>query len=710
MTAEAAGIRRSPASSGIAAATGWIAHRLTTERDRWPLWMPVAMGAGVALYFALPLEPSGWTGPLILLALLPTPFLGLFRDRMAARGILIVMILAALGFSAAQWRTARIAAPMLMEETGFADVTGRVVSMDRMPDGVRVVLGDLSIEDLPPEETPDLVRVRLRSDETILSVGDRIGLLAVLLDPSGPASPGAYDFRRHAFFEGIGGIGYGVSHVEILEEGGDPPALPVETLRQAIGDRVAAILEGETAAIAIALMNGERGAISDETNQAMRDSGLAHLLSISGLHVSLITALVFGAVRGGLAAIEPLALRRPIKKWAAFAALLGALAYTVLVGAPVPTQRAFLMTAIVMLAIMVDRNPFSMRLIACAAMAVLLWAPDSMMGASFQMSFGAVVALIACYEASSDRIAAFRRNGGRHRVVLLYLASVALTTLVATLATSPFGIFHFQRISTYGLVANLVVVPLTSIWIMPLILVAYLLMPFGLEALALVPMGWGIDAMLRVAALIASWPGSAFTIPVMPFAGLLLIVFGGLWLCLWRGRWRLWGAGLFLAGLMTPLLPTDRPDILVNEDARLIAVRDHDGALTLSSGRADSFTRDMWLRRNGQEEFATWPKAGANADGSLSCDPRGCLYRPAQGPPVAIAFGPEALMEDCGRVDIIIAATPIPYDCPAAHMVGRFDVWRTGPHAVTIRPDGRVDIESAADWVGDRPWALRRGQ
>ena len=270
--------------------------------------------------------------------------------------------------------------------------------------------------------------------------------------------------------------------------------------------------------------------------EAMRASGLAHLLAISGLHIGLVTGVLFFAIRGILAALEPIALRFAIKKWAALGALLGAFAYLLVTGATVPTQRAFLMAAMVLSAIMLDRTAISMRLVAWAALIVLLIAPESLLGASFQMSFAAVIALVAGYEAVRVPFGRWRAHGGWWRLPLIYLLGVGLTTIIAGSATTPFVIFHFNRFSAFGLAANLLAVPVTALWIMPWATVAYILMPLGLEGVALAPMGWGIEAVIAIAREVAGWPGSVTLVPAMPVSGIALVAAGGLWLCLWRRR------------------------------------------------------------------------------------------------------------------------------------------------------------------------------
>jgi competence protein ComEC len=462
-------------------------------------------------------------------------------------------------------------------------------------------------------------------------------------------------------------------------------------------------------ALAAALMTGERGAIPESVIQAMRDSGLAHLLAISGLHMGLVAGLLFFALRALMALVPALALRQPIKKWAAAVAVCGAFAYLCLVGAPVPTQRAFLMVSIVLLAVILDRSALSLRLVAWAAFAVLLIAPESLLSASFQMSFAAVTALVAGYEALGARGRRAVAEHGPAARLALYLGGVALTSVIAIAATAPFAVYHFNRLAWYGLAANLVAVPLTGFWIMPWALLAFALLPFGLEALALTPMGWGLGAVIAVAETIAGLPGAVQPVRALPAAGLLLVVAGGLWLCLWWRPWRLAGPVLILAGLSGAALVTP-PDLLASGDGRLLAVRGADGALWLSSVRRARFTAETWLRRAGLAEAEAWPRdATAAAGGALSCDPLGCIYR-AKGQVVALALDGRALDEDCRNATVLISLEPLSRRaCPGPRvLIDRFDLWRGGSHALWLSPAGpRVETVAAAR--GRRPWVRRRG-
>lgn len=690
--------------------TKYMADTLLVERERWPLWLPVALGSGIALYFSLSVEPPFWLGWAAVVCCMAASLWGCRRAVILLPAIFAATL--SLGFSAAQLRTMIAAAPVLEKSAGVIRVKGEVFDVEPLPRGQRVTLDHVTLDRDGP--APRRIRLRLTGKGQELRPGQRVALRAVLTPPPQPAAPGAFDFARQAWFDGLGAVGYGVGRVDLLDRGEEEGAgrrlgLWLAALRHDMTLRIVAGIGDGAGGVAAALMSGQQTAIDTTVIENYRISGLAHLLSISGLHMSLTAGLVFFAMRGALALIPPVALRYPIKKWTAAVALLATFAYMLIAGSPVPAQRSFLMTAIVLLAIMVDRTALSMRTIAWAAVAVLLWQPDALIGASFQMSFAAVLALIAAYEGMGRRIMAWRREGGWMRAGLVYVGGVAFTTLIAGTATSFYGLYHFNRFATWSLAANLMAVPLTSFWIMPWAVVAFLLMPFGLEQWALTPLGWGVALCNDIAAWVASWPGATLSVPAMPVGGLLIFTFGGLWLCLWREKWRWWGlAPMALALACIPLSPP--PDVLVSSDAALMAVRGPDGALILSTPQRRSLALQSWMRRDGDDDLkpALFFDQAAEMPGSpLSCDAQGCLYRHGARV-VALVRDPSALAEDCRNADAVIAPMPVRRAC-ASVTIDRFSVWREGAHALWLEPGG-IRVQSVADWQGDRPWSGRRGR
>ena len=660
------------------------------------LWLPVGIGTGVALYFGLPVEPGGLTIAAILAG--AAVLSGVCWRSRPKRAVVMAGLAITLGFAAADLRTTLVAAPVLAKRTAPVILEATVLRVEARARGGRLTLSALDLRDGTVAVMPERIRVTIRSG-ALPTPGARVRLRAILMPPPGPVAPGAFDFARQSWFRGIGAVGFALGPVDILEATHSGAAIWLSAVRTRLAARIRDARPGPSGAIAAALMTGERGAIRAADLDAMRDAGLAHLLAISGLHVGLIAGLVFFAVRLFLVALPTVALRYPIKKWSALAALLAAFAYLWLTGATVPTQRAFMMTAIVLGAVMVDRRAISMRLVAVAATAVLLVRPESLLGASFQMSFAAVVALIAAYEAAGARFAEGRRRASWPKRATLYLAGVVFTTIIAGLATMPFAGFHFNRIAVYGLVANAAAVPATALWIMPSALVAYLLAPFGLEHWGLVPMVWGIDVVRWIAHTVSSWRGAALMIPSAPLWGLVLVVAGGLWLCLTRRRRRYIGIMAILAGLSAPL-SVDPPMILADGQGRYVAVRLERGYTISRTAR--SFTAKMWLRRAGQDRAPPWPQPGQTGGaGQMRCAATGCRLETAVGP-VLISDDPVAIAQHCDEVVLVVSREPVRHRCDA-RVVDRFDVWRHGAHAIWLGNEG-VTVKTAHQSRGARPW------
>jgi competence protein ComEC len=478
----------------------------------------------------------------------------------------------------------------------------------------------------------------------------------------------------------------------------------VSRFRRSVSDRILAAMSPRAGPIAAAFLTGERGLISEEDNEAMRDSSLAHLLSISGLHMALAGFGFFAALRLLLALTSTLSLNYPVKKWAAAGALVASAFYLLLSGASLPTQRSFVMIAVALIAIIFDRSALSMRTVAIAAAVVLVLTPEAWMDPSFQMSFAAVAALIAAYEWWATRRIADVEPPGIFRRAARMVAAAAATSLIAGLATAPFAAYHFNRFSDYGVPANVMVMPLVSFAIMPAGVLALLLMPFGLEAIPLAVMGEGIEAMLAVAHWVSSWPGATQAVGAMRIESLALITAGGLWMAVWQASWRLLGIGLVAAGMATAALTT-QPDVLIAADGDNVAIRGSDGQLHLLSSRRGRFDAEIWLRRDGdQREFAD---IRADHPMGFVCDATGCRAHVGGDPArsVLALWSIEALAEDCATTPIVIDLTRGWHPpCTAAKLfVNRSRLQREG--AIAARFEGNaVTWTSVARERGDRPW------
>jgi len=671
------------------------------------LWLPVGFGLGIALYFALPFEPSFWTMPLHLLPALIMVML-VWRQGSSDRafglatltsGLICLMFL---GFGAAQWRTVQVDAPTI-ERRGAYQFEGEVLLVEARVKGDRLVLGDLMIDDLPTEATPAKLRFSRRQAEPPLAPGDRIRVRAMLMPPSPPSEPYGFDFSRKAFFERLGAVGYSLGEVIVVERSDRWSfGQTLATFRQRLAEHIADIIPGEAGAVATALLTGLRGAIPDHVWADMQAAGMAHLLAISGLHLGLVAGTTFFSARILMALIPPVALRWPTKKLAAVIALIVAFIYLLLTGATVPTQRAFIMTALMLLAVMVDRNPFSMRLVAFAAFAVLLTQPESLIGASFQMSFAAVIALIAVYETGIGR--APPGAGGLDWRLLMYVAGVILTTIIASLATAPLAIHHFGRLPTFSILANVVAVPLTAFWIMPAGLLGMVLLPLGLAGWCFTLMGLGIELMLATAAWTADIPGAVLPVARPPSATLVLVLLGGLWLALWRTGWRRLGLVPIILGIMLAAIHR-QPDMLIEKRGMVMAVRLDDGRLALSPWKKDSWVTGGWLRGAGQAEAAPWPDDDQLGTPAFRCDPLGCIYR-RHGLQVALSRTADALPDDCSRNDLVISYPRIEVCADGTPLIGPNALRASGGLALWLGPEG-FRQKTVREVRGDRPWTAR---
>ncbi len=697
-----------------------IERELAAQKDQLFLWAPLAFGCGIAAYFSLKAEPSLTGGAVTAAVALGLLMITGIRRRRAydckisyALWLLtLFMFLSAAGFLSAQTRTAFLHTVMLEKPLGPVIVEGTVVDINALEEsrGAQIVLKDLTIERLSAEATPQRVRLKIRTQGAVFpGSGERIRVLARLTPPPPPAAPHAFDFQRYAWFMRIGAFGFAYKTPEILAAA---PTQGVrfherlESLRQAIRIRMERHIAHPEAAIALSLVAEERGGISESDWQAMRAAGLAHMLSISGLHISLVAGIIFFCTRFLMAAIPPLALRHPIKKYAAFAAFAAALGYTLLAGASVPAVRSLIMTGVVLLAVVMDRVAISPRLVAAAALLILICEPEALTSASFQMSFAAVAALVIAYDDLRPYLSRLYSDAGLLRRGFLYGLGICLTSVIATLATAPFSAYHFQNLALYGLIGNLLTMPVMSFIVMPAAVLSCFLMPLGLESWPLTVMGAGVGLIRDIAYGVQTLPHSLIAIPAWPPAALALFVISGLMMLLLRGQMR-WLFILPLAAAFLSVSLYRQPDILVSSDAGLIALKDESGNYMLSSRRHGKFESENWLRRNGQEEIKgeakaqKWPAEGTVMPG-MNCGEEGC--RLSRGDrKIAFSFLPAAQREDCRWADILIARDPVRVrNCRAVLVIDRFSVWRNGVYAVWF--DGRY--ETVQGVRGDRPWTI----
>lgn len=534
---------------------------LAQETSRISHWFPVAISVGILSYFALDTEPTfSLTISLFLITFL---FWLVIRKYYSNLFILCLpyVWLACFGFLWTQVTIHNLVVIMLKHPLKSLEIKGQILDIcDPIIRNNTKKQLIIKIDETQPLPFRGLVRLTLLSDNNSLNPGDHIKGQVDLYPILYPPSPLSFDFRRYNFLQKIAASGR-IDNIEVIKN----DETHLNTYRYQLTLKFYQLLEHPYGAIAAALVTGDRSNISKEIRQNFVDSGIAHVLAISGLHLGLIAGIVFFLLRFCLALIPPITNRFLTKKLACIFTIPITFLYLAISGFGIPAQRAFIMTSIAMAGIFFDRSPLSMRSIVVAALVILVIIPQSLLSASFQLSFAAVVALIAFYEKFSSFYYRKRTEAAptsKYLKTLWYLGcgvlSVTLTTLVATLATTPFTIALFQRFTLQGILGNVLVIPLVSFWIMPCALLAVSSLIFGGFDCCFWLWKQGIALMVKIAIWVSSLPGAAITVPTPHPLFILLITFGGLWLCLWHKAWRWWGivpmviGTLFYFGIIIP--------------------------------------------------------------------------------------------------------------------------------------------------------------
>src|SRR6202158_131209 len=640
----------------------WI--RAEAGAGRLLPWGPVAFGTGIAFYFTADQEPVAWVTAVAATGFCLAAFL-LRRQKIFPIAVMIAAMAA--GFATATWKTARIAHGVLARPMYAVSLSGFVETRDVRERTDRFVLRVTQMES--PRGQTKLERVRLSVRKgTAPAVGSFVELKGRLQPPLAPLRPGSYDFGRDMYFQGIGASGFVTGAIKTVE----PPvsgglslryAAFMQGMRDAIDARIRTALDGDKRAIATALLTGRRDAITTPVNDAMFISGLGHVLSISGYHMAVVAGVVFFAVRALLALIPALTVGFPIKKWSAAAALAAAAFYLLLSGAEVATQRSFFMTAVVLIAVMVDRRAVTFRTLAVAAMIVLALAPEALVHPSFQMSFAATLGLVALVQIGMPRLFASPDNSATARAALWggrEIATLALASLVAGLAATPHAAFHFHRVTPYGVLANLAAMPVVSAVVMPAGLLGLVAMPFGFDGVFWRIMGIGIDWMIAVTQWVAGLPGAIGRMAAFGIGALMAASVGIILLGLLRTPLRWLGAAV-LALAVVWALAVPQPDILISGDGHNVGVRGRDGRLHLMRTAKDTFQLKEWLAADADPRL---PGDASLADG-VSCDEAGCVTQLADGGLVALALRPDAWSDDCERAALVVAARQAPPSCPS---------------------------------------------
>jgi competence protein ComEC len=679
------------------------AAEATLDRGHGLAWWVLLLGAGLLAYFTIPYEPRLWALTLASIALLAMAWAVRQSGWLYA---VLASLAVACGMTLAAGHARLSDAPMILEEW-VGEVSGRVARIEQRSAGrARVTLQDLSLEGITAAQTPRAVRFTLVAEPGEIFPGDRLTALVQLGPPPEPVMPGARNVRRELYFAGIGATGFAYGRARSVERStADLRTLEsanayLQHLRITLAERFSRQLSGTSGALAATLLVGKRDGLSEEATEALRRAGLAHLLAISGMHMAMMTLSALALVRLVLALSPAQSSSMHATRWAAAAALIIATGYLALSGASTATQRAFIMIAIALLAMMTNRRALTIRAVALAAFLVLLLHPQALLGPSFQMSFAATLALVASYAGFSRSATVWRwrlyseRMPALVRKPVMLLVGIALTSLIAGLATAPFAAFHFSTATPLSLLGNVLALPLVSLIIMPAGLVALLLTPFALEGLPLEIMGWGLDGVMVIAHWVAAMDASRVAIQAIRPEAIALVTLAGCVVALLAGWARLMTLPVILLVLGTGVFQPS-PAVLIERQGNTVALATEEG-LQRSVTRGSRYSVEMWHERLGLEI--------GSPDTLWNCDPLGCIAPLGNGGLIAHVFEPAALEEDCHVARIVVTALPVPQGCTAAHLIDARMLRRSGAIAL-VHSDTGFDL-----WPSftnrTRPWEV----
>lgn len=580
---------------------------LEKEGESSFFWLPVLYGLGVSFYFSFSKEPT--LKQTFLPLSLAIVFYGysVLKKSFLSRKIFLGVVLVALGIVGGKIRTETLATPLMHKGSLLTTIRGEIKTLERFPTYTRVTFHNITLDpspqglDVPLRSVRISFRGKLQPAFSLLP-GDKVETKAVLQPPAPPISPGAYNFRRKAYFEGIGAVGYGVAPLvfSTLEDQKfsllQKLAREITRNRAKLTNHIRLSLPGQGGAVMASLVTGDRSGITETVRTAFADAGLAHILAISGLHLSIVAGFVFLLFRGILSLAPFWALKYNTKKGAALLAIGFTFFYLLMSGNTVPAQRAFIMTFLILLGILKDRFALTMRNVSLAAFVILSLMPESLVSPSFQLSFAAVIALVSVYGSFYPwMIQSYAYQNTRLQRLVLYVIGVGVSSLIATLATAPFTIFTFNRFSLMALGANILAIPYVTFIVMPLILLGLLTAPFS-QPLWEPFIGSSLRLLINFALHMQHYPGASILIPQIPLGAQILCVVGMLWIALWKTSLRLWGviplaSSIFWAGL------SPRPSIFIPYDQDMVGFLESDNSTakvtTLQRGR---FARKTWMQ------------------------------------------------------------------------------------------------------------------
>nr|WP_168456259.1 ComEC/Rec2 family competence protein [Wolbachia endosymbiont of Ctenocephalides felis wCfeJ] len=686
----------------------YIRNNLHNEKHNLILWVPVFQCVGILIYFSVSAEPSCVFTTSIFLSLLPILILiAILYKRYAILCIALIAML--IGFTASKLRTALVDTQILDKERYVKNIVATVKDISNK--GLyRQFL--LSVEKLPPiipaprhvnpekntqipascagRITLDNIRISVRTKvEEGVEIGDQIKFSAKLFPPKIAPSEYAYDFARIAYYQKISATGFTTSKVALHKKAQARKFQEyIESFRQHIYENLQQNIKKPHADIISALLIGKKDGIDQKTMDAIRDSGIAHLFAISGLHLSFVAGLFFIVFRNLFAMSETLTLKYNTKKISAFFTILPTTFYLLVTGMQISAQRAYIMVILVLVAIIIERKYRGLIAIAFAASMILIVEPEAILKPGFQMSFSAVLALVASYQINANKLLKIK--------IMKYFVSIMISSVIASLATVPYTIYNFNYLSISSIITNLVAIPIVTLIIIPLGIIYVLLIPLGIEWIIVPFIERPIDGVLYMTNTIASLRYLVIPIRTFPASSIIIITLGLLWLCLWERTWRFFGIFFITLGIFCGAMYRT-PDILVSTNN--VAIKESDNLLYSLTRKNRNFVIKTWARQNGQNQVLNHTKYN-NSNKKLKCSDYGCIYNKGNNKSVLLAYKKEGVVESCDRVDLIIQLSKFDYPSCNTKTIKYADLKTYGTYSVWLT-NSDIKISKVRS---NRPW------
>ncbi|MDN5248108.1 MAG: ComEC/Rec2 family competence protein [Wolbachia endosymbiont of Tyrophagus putrescentiae] len=660
----------------------YVRDNIRDEKHNLILWFPVLQCVGILIYFSLNSEPS-----LAVTMLIVFSGLYLFFISYKKYTILSIMLVALLmGFTASKFKTVWVDTKVLDKEIYLKNITATIKDVNDKGTYKQFLLYEIKGTKFQLDNIRISVRTRVEQN---IKIGDHVRLSAKLFPLKTAPSEYAYDFARIAYYQRISATGFATSKVTLYKKTKIKKLQEyIESFRQYIYENLQYNIKRPNADIVSALLIGKKDGIDQKTMDAIRNSGIAHLFAISGLHLSFIAGLFFMTFRNLFAVSETLTLKYNTKKISAFLTILPTTFYLLITGAQISAQRAYIMVILVLISVMIERKYRGLIAIAFAASVILIIEPESILKPGFQMSFSAVLALISSYQINANKLFKIK--------ILRYFISIMISSIIASLATVPYTMYNFNYFSISGIITNLVAIPVVTLVIIPLGIIYIIFIPLGIEKLVVPLIEYPIDGVLQVVNAIADLKYLVIPIHTFPALSIIVITFGLLWLCLWEQNWRFFGIFFIASGVFLGVIHKT-PDILVNADN--IAIKENNNLLYSLTRKTRNFVVKTWAKQNGQNEITSHTKYN-NRNKRLECGSYGCIYSKENSGLVLLAYQNKDIVKNCDSVDLIIQLNKFDYSVCDSKIINYTDLKAYGTHLIWLGYDN-IKIKKTRS---NRPW------